>query len=139
MNSRLRGGHVMNFDEYQGKGQTRYAEFADIVRDILEKAINSAEGVSRPQSIQCRTKEASHLKPKLEARGLLQSSSVEDEIKDLAGVRLIFYTNTDVDRILNSCLIPENFVRLGPYAHSSPYRGKREPALPSHPLHRQPR
>jgi ppGpp synthetase/RelA/SpoT-type nucleotidyltranferase len=99
----------MNFDEYQGKGEARYAEFACIVRDILEKAINRAEGVPRPQSIQCRAKEASHLKPKLEARGLLQSSSVEYEIKDLAGVRLIFYTNTDADRFLNSRLIPENF------------------------------
>ena len=99
----------MNFDEYQGKGEARYAEFACIVRDILEKAINRAEGVPRPQSIQCRAKEASHLRPKLEARGLLQSSSVEYEIKDLAGVRLIFYTNTDADRFLNSRLIPENF------------------------------
>jgi ppGpp synthetase/RelA/SpoT-type nucleotidyltranferase len=103
------GLRLMNFDEYEKEYQTRYAEFARIVRDILEKAINGAEGVSRPQSIQCRAKEASHLKPKLRARGLLKSSSIEDEIKDLAGVRLIFYTNSDVDRFLNSRLIPENF------------------------------
>src|SRR5216683_1800740 len=103
------GGRVMNFDEYENKYETRYAEFARIVRDILEKAINGAEGVPRPQSIQCRAKEASHLKPKLEARGLLDSSSMEDEIKDLAGARLIFYTNTDVERFLNSRLILENF------------------------------
>jgi ppGpp synthetase/RelA/SpoT-type nucleotidyltranferase len=99
----------MNFDEYEKKYQTWYAEFACIVRDILEKAINGAEGVPRPQSIQCRAKEAGHLKPKLEARGLLASPSIEDEIKDLSGVRFIFYTNTDVDRFLNSRLIPENF------------------------------
>ena len=99
----------MNFDEYEKKCQTRYADFAGIVSNILEKAINGAEGVPRPQSIQYRAKEASHLKPKLEARGLSDSSCIEDEIKDLAGVRLIFYTNTDVDRFLNSRLIPENF------------------------------
>ena len=99
----------MNFDEYEKKYQTRYAEFASVVRDILEKAIDGAEGVPRPQSIQYRSKEASHLKPKLGALGLLGSSSIEDEIKDLAGTRLIFYTNTDVDRFLNSRLIPENF------------------------------
>jgi ppGpp synthetase/RelA/SpoT-type nucleotidyltranferase len=99
----------MNFDEYEKKYETQYAEFACKVRDILEKAINGAEGVPRPQSIQCRAKEAGHLKPKLEARGLLASSSIEDEIKDLAGARLIFYTNTDVDSFLNSRLIPENF------------------------------
>ena len=99
----------MNFDEYEKKYQTRYAEFAGVISDILEKAINSGESVSRPQSIQYRAKEASHLKPKLEARGLSDSSCIEDEIKDLAGVRLIFYTNTEVDRFLNSRLIPENF------------------------------
>ena len=49
------------------------------------------------------------MKPKLEARGLLESSSIEDEIKDLAGARLIFYTNTDVEQFLNSRLILENF------------------------------
>jgi len=103
------GRRVMNFDEYEKKYQTRYAEFASVVRDILKKAIDGAEGVPRPQSIQYRAKEASHLKPKLGARGLLSSSSIEDEIKDLAGTRLIFYTNTDVDRFLNSRLIPENF------------------------------
>ena len=50
----------MNFDEYRNRYQPLYAEFAGIVRDILEKAINGAEGVPRPQSIQCRAKEASH-------------------------------------------------------------------------------
>lgn len=99
----------MNCDEYEKKYETRYAEFARVVRDIVEQAINGAEGVRRPQSIQHRAKEASHLNPKLGARGLLGSSSIEDEIKDLAGVRLIFYTNSDVDRFLNSRLIPENF------------------------------
>jgi len=95
--------------ENEEKYETRYAEFARIVRDILEKAINGAAGVPRPQSIQCRAKEASHLKPKLEARGLLASSSIENEIKDLAGARLIFYTNTDVEQFLNSRLILDNF------------------------------
>ena len=39
----------------------------------------------------------------------LKSNNIDDEIKDLAGTRLIFYTNTDVDRFLNSGLIWENF------------------------------
>jgi ppGpp synthetase/RelA/SpoT-type nucleotidyltranferase len=99
----------MNFDEYEKRYETHYAEFARIVRDILEKAIDGADGVPRPQSIQCRAKEAGDLKLKLEARGLLDAPSIENEIKDLAGARLIFYTNTDVDLFLNSRLIPENF------------------------------
>ena len=99
----------MNFDEYEKRYETQYAEFARIVRDILEKAIDDADGVPRPQSIQCQAKKADHLKLKLEARGLLDAPFIEDEIKDLAGARLIFYTNTDVDAFLNSRLIPENF------------------------------
>src|SRR5689334_12167291 len=99
----------MNFDDYENRYEALYFEFARIVRDILNKAIVGARGVPRPQSIQCRAKEARHLKPKLEARGLLESSTIEEEIKDLAGVRLIFYTNTDTERFLNARLIPENF------------------------------
>ena len=40
---------------------------------------------------------------------MLESTAIEDQIKDLAGARLIFYTNSDVDHFLNSRLIPENF------------------------------
>ncbi len=40
---------------------------------------------------------------------MLASQAVEQEIRDLAGARLIFYTNTDVNRFLESRLIPENF------------------------------
>jgi hypothetical protein len=40
----------MHFDEYEKKYQTWYAEFAGVVRDILEKAINGAEGAPRPLS-----------------------------------------------------------------------------------------
>jgi ppGpp synthetase/RelA/SpoT-type nucleotidyltranferase len=39
----------------------------------------------------------------------LESQTIETELKDLAGCRLFFYTNTDVDRFLNSRLISENF------------------------------
>jgi len=92
----------MNFDEYEKRYETQYAEFARIVRDILEKAIDGADGVPRPQSMQCRAKKADHLKLKLEARGLLDAPFIEDEIKDLAGARLIFYTNTDVDAFLST-------------------------------------
>jgi hypothetical protein len=59
----------MNFEEYEKKDQTRYAGFARVVRDIVENAIHGAESVPRPQSIQYRAKEASHLKPKLGLAG----------------------------------------------------------------------
>jgi ppGpp synthetase/RelA/SpoT-type nucleotidyltranferase len=75
----------------------------------LETAIGQTNGIPRPQSVQCRAKSAASLKPKLQERGLLESETIETEINDLAGAWLIYYTNTDVDRFLNSRLIPENF------------------------------
>ena len=99
----------MNFDSYEKKSEALYAEFAEIVKFILENAIAATPGIPRPQSIQCRVKSAVSLKPKLQKRGLLESESIETEIQDLAGARLIFYTNTDVDRFLTSRLIPEHF------------------------------
>jgi ppGpp synthetase/RelA/SpoT-type nucleotidyltranferase len=99
----------MNFDAYEKTYEARYAEFAETVKLILDKAIAAAEGVPLPQSVQWRAKSAASLKPKLASRGLLESASIEAEIRDLAGARLIFYTNIDVDRFLNSRLIPENF------------------------------
>jgi ppGpp synthetase/RelA/SpoT-type nucleotidyltranferase len=99
----------MNIAEYEQKYEAIYAQFATVVRSILEKAIAATSGLPAPQSIQCRAKTASSLKPKLEQRGLLEADDIENEIKDMAGARLIFYTNTDVDRFLNSGVIWENF------------------------------
>jgi ppGpp synthetase/RelA/SpoT-type nucleotidyltranferase len=99
----------MNFPEYEQRYEAAYAEFAQIVRQILEKALAATPGTPQPQSIQSRAKEASHLERKLDARGLLDSDTIEEHIKDLAGARIVFYTNTDVERFLNSRLMPENF------------------------------
>ena len=99
----------MNFDAYEKKYKALYAEFAETIKLILEKAIAVTDGIPRPQSVQCRPKSASSLKRKLTDRGILESDSIEAEIRDLAGARLIFYTNTDVDRFINSRLIPDNF------------------------------
>src|SRR5665213_80343 len=99
----------MNFDDYERKREPVYAEFVEIVKFVLETAISETSGVPRPQSIQCRAKSAASLKPKLRNRDLLESDSIKKDSKDLAGARLIFYTNTDVDRFLNSRLIPQHF------------------------------
>lgn len=101
----------MNIDDYQNQYEPRYAAFAEAIKLILEEAIAGAtgQGIPRPQAIQSRAKGAVSLKPKLEKRGILASDAIETLIKDLAGVRLIFYTDTDVDRFLNSRLIPESF------------------------------
>jgi|SRR6266487_698561 len=100
----------MNFDDYEKTYVSTYTKFADVVRFLLKDAITKTEGLPRLQSTKARGKEVTSLKLKLEERGLLASEHIESEIKDLAGVRLIFYTNTDVDRFLRSELIPNTFV-----------------------------
>ena len=99
----------MKFDDYEQTYVSTYTEFAELVRSLLEDAIKKTEGVPRPQSTQARGKDVTSLKRKLEERGLLASERIESEIKDLAGARLIFYTNTDVDRFLRTELIPDIF------------------------------
>ena len=99
----------MNIDEYERKYEPVYAELAETVTSILAKAIHEMGDNPQPQAIQYRQKTPTKLKLKLQERGLLESQTIEKEVKDLAGVRLIFYTNTDVDRFLHSRLIPENF------------------------------
>lgn len=98
----------MDLVQYEQMGQTLYGDFAGIVRSVVEQAIAAAD-VPRPQSIQFRAKSVVSLRPKLEAQGLLGSDSIEKQIKDLAGARLIFYTNTDVDRFISSGLIQHEF------------------------------
>lgn len=98
----------MNLTSYEQTGQTLYGEFATTASFILEQTI-AATGAPRPQSIQHRAKSPVSLRRKLENQGLLDSESIEKHMKDLAGVRLIFYTNTDVDRFLNSGLIRQTF------------------------------
>lgn len=95
----------MNIDEYENKYRSLYEEFAEIVQAILEKAIANSPNVPTPQSVQCRAKAAKSLRLKLQERGIANTESIESEIKDLAGARLIFYTNGDVDGFLNSGLI----------------------------------
>ncbi len=111
----------MRFSDYEREFHLRYAEFAQTVKQIIEKAI-AAAGVPRPQSIQSRAKTAASLKARLEENGKLDSETVEQERKDLAGARLIFYTNTDADRFLSSHLLFDNFdVEREFDAHSSSY------------------
>ncbi|MBC7488784.1 MAG: hypothetical protein H7240_00840 [Glaciimonas sp.] len=99
----------MNFDEYEKRYFSLYADFAKTVRFIFERAIATNNSLPALKSIQASAKSPDRLKARLKETGLLDSHAVEDARKDLAGIRLIFYTNTDVDRFLASRLIFENF------------------------------
>jgi ppGpp synthetase/RelA/SpoT-type nucleotidyltranferase len=110
---------AMNLDEYAKERRAHYAEFAETVRRILEKAIATDGGAVRLQSVQCRAKSVKSLKHRLEEKGLLGSQTIETDRRDLAGVRLIFYTNTDVDRFRRSDVIQQNFI-IEPFASITP-------------------
>jgi ppGpp synthetase/RelA/SpoT-type nucleotidyltranferase len=100
-------GHGMKFEEYETDKVALYREFCGKVRDILEQVIRDA-GL-RPQSLHCREKDPKRLKQRLEQIGSLGADNIEELRRDLAGVRVIFYTNTDVERFHSSGLMRENF------------------------------
>src|SRR5262245_25643734 len=104
-----RGNQAMNYNEYIREGRRQYEMFARTVAEILRAAIDDSGKDFRVQLITSRAKSDTSLHRKLTERGLLESQSIEAELKDLAGCRLVFYTNTDVDRFLNSRLVFENF------------------------------
>jgi ppGpp synthetase/RelA/SpoT-type nucleotidyltranferase len=99
----------MNFDEYQSAQFSVYQAFADTVRFILEQALRNDKELPRPQAVQSRAKSIESLRRRLVEEGKLETQTLESERRDLAGARLIFYTNDDVERFLNSALVRENF------------------------------
>lgn len=99
----------MNINDYEKNFFSLYESFANTVRFILEKAIQAARSLPQPQSVQCRAKGVESLRHRLSEAGKLDTQTLELDRRDLAGARLIFYTNNDVDRFLASPLIRENF------------------------------
>jgi ppGpp synthetase/RelA/SpoT-type nucleotidyltranferase len=99
----------MNYDEYARDGHFLYDSFAQTVASIIRAAIADSGQDFRVQQISFRSKSNTSLHRKMTERNLLASTAIEAELKDLAGCRIVFYTNTDIDRFLNSRLIFENF------------------------------
>lgn len=99
----------MNLDDYEKKYFSTYETFAETVRFILNNALLATENLPRPQSVQCRAKGIESLRRRLAEASKLETQTLELDRRDLAGARLIFYTNNDVDRFLASPLIHENF------------------------------
>ena len=99
----------MNLNDYETKLFPTYEAFAVTIRFILKKALLAADNLPQPQSIQCRAKGIDSVRRRLAEKGQLDTQTLESDRLDLAGVRLIFYTNNDVDRFLASRLIRDNF------------------------------
>lgn len=99
----------MDFDTYSRSKRADYADLAGTVAAILRAAIAAHPIPCRLQLVQARAKDPVSLKNKLEDRGLQATTTLEEDIKDLAGCRLIFYSNADVTRFQQSGIIRENF------------------------------
>jgi ppGpp synthetase/RelA/SpoT-type nucleotidyltranferase len=99
----------VNFNDYEKKYFSIYDAFAETVRFILKKALLAVDNLPRPQSVQCRAKGIESLRHRLAEEGKLDTETLELDRRDIAGARIIFYTNSDVDRFLASPLIRENF------------------------------
>jgi ppGpp synthetase/RelA/SpoT-type nucleotidyltranferase len=95
----------LNFDEYQKTGSALYRRLAELVRDLIAKAAEGRDEIPKVQAYQAREKGIGSLKRKLERRKILDAQDIGDQLKDLAGVRVILYTNIDVDRYLKAHLI----------------------------------
>lgn len=98
----------MKFEEYKEREHAVYLEFAETVAAILTAAIGPHSEL-RLQHVQHRAKDPDRLSAKLERLGGLGSYSIETVVKDLAGCRLVFYTNSDVSRFLGSGIVSDNF------------------------------
>lgn len=98
----------MNFEEYERDGQTTYALLTVTIAAILKAAVR-VEGGYRLQQVNKRAKQPASLRKKLQRREIEATTTLENDIKDLAGCRMIFYTNSDVTRFVNSRIIEQNF------------------------------
>ena len=105
----------MNFLEYKNSGNHTYKEFAAVVQNILMQALDGLNF----HVIRARAKSASSLEKKEEIDSI---ENLEEEFADLAGCRIIFYFNKDVDHFNNSGIIEQNFEVVGRKVHyqSSP-------------------
>ena len=98
----------MNLEEYERSGLSRYEKLAAVTVQLLERAITAEDGF-RLQQIQHRAKTVESLSRRLEEIGQLGTDEIEAHRKDLAGCRIVFYTNNDVNRFANSGLLRELF------------------------------
>lgn len=99
----------MNIEQYLESGRWMYQEFSIVVKGIIDSIINNDPNRYGVQQVQQRAKSVSSLSKKLKDRGIYHSEDIEKLIKDLAGCRIIFYHNEDLNVFLSSGNISDNF------------------------------
>ena len=98
----------MELHDYELRGHLLYERLASTIAGIL-KALAAQVPTARLQQIQHRAKAPHSLRKKLEGLSKADAPEIEAEVLDLAGCRMIFYTNADVERFRKTRPIFENF------------------------------
>jgi ppGpp synthetase/RelA/SpoT-type nucleotidyltranferase len=98
----------MTLEDYEKSGRGLYERLAETVADILRAALDGAPEI-KIQQIQHRAKRVTSLSRKLSARSHDPEKPIEASAKDLAGCRIVVYSNDDVSRIASSRLLVDNF------------------------------
>ena len=98
----------MNIDDYVSFGRECYARLCAEVCKLIERAIEEDSGY-RLQHIQHRAKKVESLSRRLKEINQLNSDNIETYRKDLAGCRIVFYTNNDVNRFTQSGILGDLF------------------------------
>jgi ppGpp synthetase/RelA/SpoT-type nucleotidyltranferase len=98
----------MNIEEYEKSGRALYERFAATVAAILRAALDEAAAI-KVQQVQHRAKDVASLTKKLAKRNHDAAHPIQASAKDLAGCRIVVYSNDDVARIGNSRLLVDNF------------------------------
>ena len=98
----------MRFDQYDDKVRCRYEALAKEIKSDLLATI-AEKGCYRLQHIQSRAKTRESVEGKLIKRGKLDTPDIRAVCKDLAGCRVIFYSNFDVEKFGYDLVIPDMY------------------------------
>jgi ppGpp synthetase/RelA/SpoT-type nucleotidyltranferase len=99
----------MDIQEYETTGRARYERLATVVELILKNTILQLDGIANTPQTQKRTKDPESLKRKLADRVVEAANDIEAHIKDLAGCRIIFHTNIDLERFRQASTWTDDF------------------------------
>lgn len=96
----------MTLRDYATGGRDLYGRYAEAVRGILLACLARHPEIKH-QDVQARAKTIDSLTKKLGDH--VVTKDVQGAVKDLAGVRIVLYTDGDLDRLDAAALITENF------------------------------
>lgn len=98
----------MNFDEYERQYHPLYQNLVDTVQAILKSALAQQNNL-HVFLITGRAKAPASLLKKLQDRGIAPTQPIETLIKDFAGCRVIFMTNSEMESFHQIGLLRDHF------------------------------